>query len=303
MPTQFSILCQETTLRSAWNAIKAKGATGGIDGFSIADFEREKHKLIEELIVELKTKQWKPFPYLEIEIPKNKDPKEKRKLGMAAIRDKIVQQAIRSIIEPRLERIFVSNSYGYRPGKGPTKAIRRLLSDLHNNKKLQYVLRLDIDNFFDCIDHSILQNRLIAVGTDNEIVRLIMLSIQMGKVKKDSLKWIETDYGTPQGAILSPVLSNLYLNSFDQFASSRELPYVRYADDFVFLCETEEQATELLAKTEKHLQEKLKLSLNQPTQVGKLSDGFDFLGITIRDGQATVTEQKREELSHRILQF
>ena len=112
MAKQIDILCSENSLYNAWNIVKAKGAAGGIDGISIQEFEKEKRKEIPLLAEELKNGTWKPYPYLEIEIPKSKDPAEKRKLGMIAIRDKIVQQAIRAIIEPRYDRIFVGNSYG-----------------------------------------------------------------------------------------------------------------------------------------------------------------------------------------------
>ena len=300
MAKQIDILCSENTLYNAWNIVKAKGSAGGIDGITIQGFEKEKRKQIPMLIEELKSGTWKPYPYLEIEIPKSKDPAEKRKLGMIAIRDKIVQQAIRSIIEPRYDRIFVGNSYGYRPGKGATKAIRRVLSEC-KNKKYKYVLRLDIDNFFDTIDHFLLRRRLASTGTEEELIRLIMLCMQMGKVKQKSREWIDTEFGTPQGAILSPLLSNLYLHSFDQFAISRHLPYIRYADDFLFLCESKEQAQELAEKTEQYLIEKLKLSLNKPISIISLSDKFDFLGITIKNAQAGITEKKREELNQRIL--
>ena len=181
MPNQFNTLCQESTLYNAWNMVKSKGSAGGIDGVSIQEFDKEKWIQIPKLVEELKAGTWKPLPYMEIQVPKTKDPTEKRTLGMIAIRDKIVQQAIRVIIEPRYERIFLGNSYGYRPGKGATKAIRRVLFE-SANQKYHYVLRLDIDNFFDNIDHAILQKRLIATGTDPDVVRLIMLSVQMGKV-------------------------------------------------------------------------------------------------------------------------
>ena len=292
---QLNMLCQIPRLHLAWGNVKTKGSAGGIDGVSILEFEKEKRKEILKLAEELKAGAWKPQPYMEIEVAKTKDPDEVRKLGMTAIRDKIVQHAIKSVIEPRYEKIFLGNSYGYRPGKGATKAIRRVLQEC-NNKKMQYVLRLDIDNFFDSIDHEILQKRLIATGTESEIVRLIMLCVQMGKVKQGSREWVETEYGTPQGAVRSPILSNLYLHSFDQFAVSQDVPYVRYADDFLFLTETKEQAEEILSKTE----EKLKLKLNQPPTIIELKDGFDFLGITIRDKQATITEKKRAELCDRI---
>ena len=299
MPAQLNMLCQIPRLHLAWNTVKAKGSAGGIDGMTIIEFEHDKRKEIPKLAEELKAGTWKPQPYMEIEVAKTKNPDEIRKLGMTAIRDKIVQHAIKSIIEPRYEKIFLGNSYGYRPGKGATKAIRRVLAECYK-PQYKFVLRLDIDNFFDTIDHEILQKRLIATGTEAEIVRLIMLCVQMGKVKQGSLEWVETDYGTPQGAVLSPILSNLYLHSFDQFAVSHNVPYVRYADDFLFLTETKEQAEEILSKTEKHLEEKLKLKLNQPPAIIDLKDGFDFLGITIRDKQATITEKKRADLCDRI---
>ena len=130
--------------------MKEKGSAGGVDGVTIQEFDKEKRKQIPMLVEELKNGTWNPYPYLEIEVPKSKNPDEKRKLGMIAIRDKIVQQAIRAIIEPRYDRIFVGNSYGYRPGKGATKAIRRVLAEC-KNKKYKYVLRLDIHAFFDLL--------------------------------------------------------------------------------------------------------------------------------------------------------
>lgn len=302
MPSQFATLCQETSLYNAWNIVKEKGAAGGIDGVTIQEFEKDKRRQIPRLAEELTNKTWKPYPYLEIEIAKDKSPEEKRKLGMTAIRDKIVQLAIKAIIEPKYDRIFVGNSYGYRPGKGATKAIRRVLAEC-KNKKYKYVLRLDIDNFFDSIDHYILRRRLVASGIEEEIVRLIMLCMQMGKVRLKSHEWIDTLLGTPQGAVLSPLMANLYLHSFDQFAISRHLPYIRYADDFLFLSESKEQAQDLLEKTELYLKEKLKLSLNQPPSILKLSDGFDFLGITVKNLQATITEKKREKICQCIMEL
>ena len=299
MPAQLNALCQIPRLYLAWNTVKAKGSAGGVDGISILEFEKDKRKEIPKLAEELKAGTWKPQPYMEIEVAKTKNPDEMRKLGMTAIRDKIVQHAIKSIIEPRYEKIFLGNSYGYRPGKGATKAIRRVLAECCK-KQYKYVLRLDIDNFFDTINHDILQKRLVATGMEPEIVRLIMLCVKMGKVRQNSLEWVETEYGTPQGAVLSPILSNLYLHSFDQFAVSKNVPYVRYADDFLFLTETKEQAEEILTKTETHLKEKLELSLNQPPEIIDLNDGFDFLGITIKDMKASITEKKREDLTDRI---
>ena len=114
MHNQFTTLCQEATLYKAWKDVKSKGSAGGIDGITIEGFDKVKVHQIKQIQEELKNGTWKPQPYLQIAIPKNKNPKEKRVLGMAAIKDKIVQQAIRLIIEPRFERLFLPNSYAYR---------------------------------------------------------------------------------------------------------------------------------------------------------------------------------------------
>lgn len=299
MPYLFNALCSEPTLAKAWSRVKAKGSAGGIDGVSLEDFERKKYQLIPKIAELLKAGAWKPLPYVEIEVAKNKNPEETRKLGLAAVGDKVVQHAIKLVIEPRLERLFLGNSYAYRPGKSAVKAIRRVMLE-SKSRGINFVLRLDIDDFFDHIDHDILQKRLMATVADLEVVRLIMLCVEMGKVKQGSLKWIDSEEGTPQGAVLSPLLSNLYLHSFDQFAVSRNAPYVRYADDFLFLTPTREQAEEILQSTSTYLQEKLHLSLNQPPEIKALNDGFEFLGVTILDGKASISEKKREQLAERI---
>lgn len=302
MPILFSSLCNESSLYAAWNHIRTKGASGGIDGIGVDAFHEARRKEIPRLARELHNGSWRPQPYLEIEVSKTKNPDEVRRLGMASMRDKVVQQAIKNIIEPRLERLFRTCSYGYRPGKGATKAIRRALAECRKSQ-FQWVLRLDIDNFFDTIDHTILLNRLSATGLEQDIIRLIMLCVQMGRVQGKGGSWVSNTRGVPQGAILSPLLSNLYLNSFDQFAESRGVPYIRYADDFLFLTPTEEQARDILQRTTQHLQEKLRLSLNQPPVLLPLADGFDFLGINIRNASATITNDKREELCRRIWTF
>lgn len=298
MYTQFAKLCQEATLYKAWNEVKSKGSAGGIDGVSIDEFNKDKIHQIRIIQEELKKGTWKPQPYLQIEIPKRKDPSEKRILGMAVVKDKIVQQAIRQIIEPRFERLFLPNSYAYRPGRSALKTIRYIVKQCGNNE-YQYALRLDVDNFFDEIDHTILQNRLTATGIEDELIRLIMLSVKMGRVETSGI-WTEPTKGIPQGAVLSPLLANLYLHSFDQFATSKELPYARYGDDSFMLCKTQEQANNILEKAQKYLSTKLKLTLNAPA-ISPIAEGFDFLGVTIKGQKVFITEEKRNELEERIL--
>lgn len=293
--TLFEKLCSVGQLMSAWRLVKAKNSVGGIDGLTIVEFENHLDRHLSELIAELQAGTWKPQPYKKMGIPKKTG--EIRTIGLLSLRDKVVQTAIKQLVESRFENLFIGNSYGYRPYKGHTKAVRRALFEC-NNKKNQWLLRLDIDNYFDTISHDILFARLHALIPDEEINRLIQLSVKMGMVTK-KLKWEEIKCGVPQGAVLSPLLANLYLHQFDQFIVTRTNSYVRYADDFIILCETREKAEEVVQEAADFLKERLRLSLNTP-EIGKIEDGFEFLGITINKIGLSLSPNKRENLLQRI---
>lgn len=288
-------LCRIETLLEAWKIVKQKNAAGGIDGFTVARFDEQLDRYLNEIQSKLKDGTWNPRPYLQVVIKKNDT--EKRKLGLLSIQDKIVQQAIMMLIEPKLEKLFVSNSYGYRPGKGHTRAIKRAIDEC-KKKKSNWILRLDIDNYFDTINHDILFNRLRPLVGDDEVMRLIELSVKMGVVTH-RLGWNEITEGIPQGAILSPLLANLYLHPFDQFVLTRISSYVRYADDFVLLCQTREQANNLLKEATSFLESRLRLRLNPPV-VDQIKNGFEFLGITLGGKDAALSEKKEKELEERI---
>lgn len=291
----FDILCQESTLLKAWAVVKQKGAAGGVDGVTITHFDENVGEYLKQLKQDLIAGQWNPEPYLRITIPKKEN--ERRKLGRLSIKDKVVQQAIKQLIEPRFEKIFVSNSYAYRPEKGHTKAIR-FTHACCRNKKYPFILRLDIDNFFDTIDHDILFRRIRPVVPDEELLRLIQLCVKMGVVSK-KMKWEEVKEGLPQGAVLSPLLANYYLHSFDQFVLSHTKMYVRYADDFILCCESSAQAETLLQACSEFLTQRLKLHLNTP-EITEIKNGFEFLGITLDNRKLSLSEKKKNDLHQRI---
>lgn len=191
----FDQLCTEQGLLDAWKLVKSKNAAGGIDGISVTQYEKDIGRNITSLAEELHNHKWSPFPYLRVDIPKKDN--EKRRLGLLTIKDKIVQQALVTLIQPNFERLFVNNSYGYRPGKGPVKAIHRT-SSLCGCRRNTWVLCLDIDNFFDTIDHTILFSLLQQHIPDTEILRLIQLCVQMGTVSKKN-RWQPSNAGVPQG--------------------------------------------------------------------------------------------------------
>ncbi len=295
MSTLFNTLCSVSCLHTAWKLVKSKNSAGGIDGFSVFQFEADIKNHLDNLLGELESKTWNPEPYLRIEIPKNET--EKRKLGLLSIKDKIVQQAIKNLIEPRFERQFLNNSYAYRPDKGHTKAIRRVMSEIVK-KKNSWIVQLDIDDYFDTINHDILFNRIKSIIKEDEIIRLIELSVKMGIVSKQ-LKWTANSQGVPQGAVLSPLLANFYLHPFDQFVTSKTESYIRYADDFLIICENKGHAEDLFDKTSEFLKTRLLLRLNEPIICEK-SQGVEFLGVFVNDKGIRISEEKKAKLRERI---
>jgi group II intron reverse transcriptase/maturase/CRISPR-associated endonuclease Cas1 len=292
----FEKLCTEDALYEAWKVIKSKKAGGGIDGVTISLYEENIQENLKELLDELKSGTWEPEPYLSVSIPKKNN--EQRKLGLLSVKDKIVQHAIKSLIEPMLENMFVDQSYAYRPNKGHAKAIRRVQSECAK-KKNKWVLRLDIDDYFDNICHNQLAAQLHKLfPEEDEMVRLIMLSVEMGLVNK-RLKWDDRFAGVPQGAILSPLLSNLYLNSFDKYVLTLNRSYIRYADDFCLLCESKDEANKMRSDIAVYLQTKLGLKLNTPV-ISDLHNGFEFLGITISKSGLRLSKEKEADLMERI---
>lgn len=296
MVTSYETVSSTASLRNAWTKIKQKNRAAGIDGITVADFDKNVSWQLQNLSDQLRVCKYKPQPYLIVEIPKkNKD--ETRRLSILCVRDKIVQEAIKTFLEPKCEKIFLGSSYAYRPQKGTLKAVRRTLAECRN-KKYTYALRLDIDNYFDTIDHDILQSRLSGIANSSKLVNLIMLIVKMGYVSS-SLKWEDITKGIPQGALLSPLLSNLYLHSFDQFMRHMEMPYIRYSDDFVVLVKNKEQAVQVKDSIEKYLNNRLHLSLNEPSVV-KIDDGFEFLGVIVSRTSITISDNKRRELNARL---
>ena len=293
MPDYYHSITTLHALQNAWRAVRAKNAAGGIDGFTLSHFEKRLNDNLIELQHELISQTWNPEPYLRIEITKNET--EKRKLGLLCIKDKIVQQAIKTAIEPQLEKTFLNLSYGYRPNKGPERAIKRVVHDL---KKLKsgYVAKLDIDNYFDTINHERLFTRLANWLKDDETLRLIRLCIQTGIVTPQ-LQWQEINKGVPQGAILSPLLANFYLHPFDQFAANKVPMYIRYADDFLIATSTEKQIKEAVELVKEENPEAVFVGGTQdgkdiaPVVAAKCNTGCasDVLDIKAEDGEVIYT--------------
>ncbi|MCD7916333.1 MAG: reverse transcriptase/maturase family protein [Tannerellaceae bacterium] len=222
---------------------------------------------------------------------------EKRQLGLLTVRDKIVQQAIKSVIEPKLDKLFLGNSYGYRLGKGPLKAIYRVEHVFKQFRK-GWVAKLDIDDFFDTICHDSLFNRLDEQLKDLELLRLIELCVKAGVVTPH-MKWNDMTRGVPQGAVLFPLLANFYLHPLDKFILTQTSGYIRYADNFLIVTQSEESLIYTIYKIRNELEKKFRLKLNEPV-ISTLEKGIEFLGIMISKKGLSLSTEKNKDLRKRI---
>lgn len=268
----YNLITEETTLIRAFLAVKKNKGCPGIDKQSILRFEEHLGANIRELSRLLKEKRYEPLPAKRVFIPKANG--KKRPLGIPAVRDRVVQQAVRSVIEPSLEKLFNNASYGFRPNRSAHQAIEKIHEYLHQG--YEHVVDADIRDFFGTLDHQILMAKVKKAIPDKDIQYLIFRFLKAGVMEEGQVK--KTTTGTPQGGVISPVLANLYLTELDDTMERANLKIVRYADDFVVLCTSVNQATYAMKKTREKLN---RLNLEPAPEKTKITDvyqGFVFLG-------------------------
>ena len=297
-PLDLATVAARQTLEGAWRRVQAKAASGGIDGQTVADFARSRQANLARLRRELLRQRYVPEPTREIRIPKDGARSERRPIGLASVRDKIVQEAVRSVIEPHAERRFLGCSYGYRPGRGPVRAIARVTHHVRHLKH-RWVVTADVDDCFGSLTHELLVDNLRSLGAGEPIVRLVSLWLQMGVVDGRG-RWRDVRSGVSQGSVVSPLLANLYLHAFDRTVISREHALIRYADDFVITA-PERPAAERAFGDARACLDDLGLRLNdQPAPVSAVADGFAFLGIVFTDRGRTIDPRKLDGVRGRL---
>jgi len=296
---QLARITDPETLQQAWRRIHAKKAAGGVDGQTVADFSQDELTELDRLREELLTGAYIPQPLLQVAIPKHNQPNEKRVLGLPAVRDKVAQEAVRRVIEPLINRHFVDNSYGYRPGKGPQKAIKRVCHILQT-KRPAWVAALDIDDFFPSIDHDLLMDQFRSYQIEEPVCRLLLLWLKMGVVNSGG-RWLDVYHGVSQGGIVSPLLANVYLHPLDQYLKDKAIEFVRYADDIRLFLGGRREAEDLLARVSQFLHTELKLRLNSLAQpVTAIHAGFVFLGIRFAGDQLLIDPEKWSTIRHKM---
>jgi len=271
-----------TTLYAAWLTVKANKGSAGSDHQSIKDFERNLTHNLDRLHQELQDGSYRPRPIRRVYIDKPGS-NDKRPLGIPCVRDRVVQAALRLVIEPIFEKEFVQSSYGFRPRRGCKDALREVQQLLQEG--YVHVVDADLKAYFDTIPHQTLLNDMGRYIADGRVMALIEAFLKQD-IMEDLALW-SPEKGAPQGAVISPLLSNLYLHSVDVAMAGAGFLMIRYADDFVILCRSDEEAKAALALVHRLTTEK-GLSLH-PTKT-RLVDatvrgiGFDFLGYHFERG-------------------
>jgi RNA-directed DNA polymerase len=290
-------VCQPVTLQAAWRKVAANAGAAGVDRQSVEQFAARAEQYLGELEAALKAGRYEPMAVLRVEIPKGAG--KLRPLGIPAVKDRIVQTALKFVIEPIFEREFLDTSYGFRPGRGCKDALREV--DRLLKAGYTHVVDADLMSYFDTIPHARLMARVGERVSDGRILELIEAFLHQDIVK-GAQRWTPTG-GTPQGAVISPLLANVYLHKLDCLMRENGYQMVRYADDFVVLCQTVDEARAGLGLVQAWVEEN-GLTLNpDKTHVGdcrEAGQGFDFLGYRFETGERWVRRKSLSAIRDRI---
>ena len=295
----FKQLATKSALLDAWRVVQKKRSAGGIDKVSVGFYEKNFDRNIDSLLRGLSEDSYVPEPYERILASKEGKPGEYRPLSLPTINDKIVQQALRQILEPIFNPNFLDMSYAYRPGKGPAKAISRI-SHIISTKKIKWAVCADIDRFFDTMDHKIVLTELQKKVNEFEVNKLISMWLKIGVVNPKG-SYMDTPFGVAQGGVISPLLSNIYLHPLDRYLTEKDCHYIRYADNLILMRPDRRRIEKDFEAARYFLKEVLKLRLNhQKRYVFDLEHGFVFMGIFFKGDRRFIERARIQRMENRL---
>jgi RNA-directed DNA polymerase len=285
------------TLSRAWRRVAENAGASGVDGQSIEGFTVQAQRYLEELAEALRADRYRAQAVRGVEIPKGAG--QVRRLGIPTIKDRIVQTAVKLVIEPIFEQEFLPCSYGFRPQRGCKDALRAVDQALRAGQC--WVVDADIANYFDSIAREALMQRIEQRISDGRVLALLRDWLNQS-VLQSMRQWRPTA-GTPQGAVISPLLANVYLHDLDLQMSRCGYRMVRYADDFVILCDTQVEAQAALAQVQAWMHAQGLQLHPQKTRIGDCrvaGEGFDFLGYRFEAGQREVRAKSLRAFKDRV---
>lgn len=273
-------VCDPLNLARAWQRVKEKRGAGGVDGVTVARFEKDRERYLGLLQQKLKDGSYRPRPVRRVEIDKPGSA-AKRPLGIPTVMDRVCQQAVVQVLEPVFEPTFRDESFGFRPGRSTHMAMRRIWGQLQAGN--HWVVDADIADFFGTLSHDLLVGLVAERVADGKVLRLLRQFLEAGVLRDGRFE--PTLTGVPQGGVVSPLLSNVYLHVFDQKMAEAGYALTRYADDWVVVCHSRREAERALASARAVLEGELGLRVHpDKTRIVHVAQGFEFLGYKIKRG-------------------
>ena len=272
---------RQENLLAAWERVKENGGSGGVDRQSVAGFEAQRGEQLGRMREELRDDRYQPQPVRQVPIPKAGQPGEYRMLGIPTVYDRVCQQALLQRLEPIFEPVFDDANYGYRRGRSTKDALAKVWREIKGGR--EWIVDADLKDFFGSVDHEKLLTLVAQRVSDGRVLRLLRSMLTAGSYGQGRL--FPTERGTPQGGVISPLLSNILLTPFDQEMRRKGYQLTRYADDWVITCKSAGEARAAIAAARKVLQA-LGVELHpRKTRIVHVALGFEFLGFKIKRGK------------------
>jgi RNA-directed DNA polymerase len=283
-------------LRQAYRHVRSNNGAPGVDGETVQEFGNRLEERLQQIHRELVDGAYQPSPVRRTEI--DKEDGSERPLGIPTVYDRVVQEAVRRVIEPIFEVDFHPSSYAYRPGRSCQQAVAKAERFL-NRYGLTHVVDMDLSKCFDRLDHDLILLGVQAKISDGKVLRLIRQFLEAGVMVDGA--WEATDVGSPQGGVISPLLCNIYLDAFDQKMKSMGIRIVRYADDILVFARSPRQAGKYREMAEKVLEEDLKLTVNrQKTHITNVREGVAYLGFVIHTKFVSIHPKRIKRIKDKV---